>query len=228
MPSKLALLKQEMKKLEDPKKAEFLQRFFKTGKGEYAEGDKLLGISVPPQRKLARKYKDLPLKDVKVLLKSKFHEHRLTALFILRYQYPKNKEEVHNFLLDNRSGINNWDLVDSSAPYITGDYLLNNNRDILYKLAKSNLWDRRIAIMSTYVFIKHNDFKDTLKLCKLLLNDPHDLIHKACGWMLREIGKKDVSVLEKFLDKNNKKMPRTMLRYAIEKLPKQKRLHYMA
>lgn len=205
-------------------------RFFKTGPGDYGAGDKFIGVVVPDQRKIAKKYKDLSLIDLQTLLDSPIHEHRLTALFILIFQFKASPQKIYNFYLKNLKNINNWDLVDSSAPKIMGQYLKDKkNRDILYKLVKSkNLWRRRIAVLTTYTFIKNNDFKDCLKLSKILLNDDHDLIHKATGWMLREIGKIDLSVLLKFLDKNYKKMPRTMLRYSLEKLSETKRQYYLS
>jgi 3-methyladenine DNA glycosylase AlkD len=226
----------EMQSLSSKDQAENLSRFFKTGKGQYGEGDIFLGIKVPVQRNLSKKYKDLKINDVEKLLKSKIHEHRLTALFILIFQYniykkEKNQQkiqEIVNFYLKHKKYVNNWDLVDLSAPKILGDYLLHKKRDILYKLAKSNsLWDKRIAIISTFSFIRNNDFKDCLKLSKLFLNEKHDLMHKAVGWMLREMGKRDINVLYKFLDENYKIMPRTMLRYAIEKFDENKRKYYM-
>lgn len=226
----LVKIKQEMKSLSDPQKAKILQRFFKTGKGQYGEGDIFLGIVVPKQRALVKKYKDLSLKDIESLLHSKVHEHRLTALFILIDQYKRSssKKKIFNFYLKNVKYINNWDLVDLSAPNIVGDYLLGKDRKVLYKLAKSNnLWERRIAILSTLTFIRHNQFNDTLKLAKELLKDDHDLIHKAVGWMLREVGKRDQEVEESFLKKYYQVMPRTMLRYSIERFDEKTRTFYM-
>ncbi len=222
----------ELNSLANPTKAAFLQGFFKTGKGQYAEGDKFLGITVPEQRKIARKYSSLELKELKQVISSPIHEHRLTALEILVMQYEKadekDKGRIVSFYLQNRKHINNWDLVDLSAPYILGDWLVNNDRSILYGLVKSkDLWDRRIAVVSTYAFIRNNDYGDILRLAKLLMKDEHDLIHKAVGWMLREVGKRSEPVLEKFLDRNCKAMPRTMLRYAIERLPKDKRRKFL-
>jgi len=224
-------LKLDLRKEANSEKAKIFQRFFKTGRGEYGEGDIFLGIPVPKQRKIAMKHKLLALKDVQLLLKSKIHEERLTALLILVNNCKKseNKSEIYDFYLKNTKNINNWDLVDFSAHAIIGAYLEDKDRSILYKLAKSsNLWERRIAIISTFHFIKNNDFSDTLKIAEILLNDKHDLIHKAVGWMLREIGKMDISVLENFLKKNYHSMPRTMLRYAIEKFPEKKRKMYLA
>ena len=225
-------IKKEIKKNADPQKAELLQRFFKTGPGQYGEGDIFLGIMVPVQRSIAKKYKDLPLKDIKDLLNSDIHEERLIALFILVEQYKKGdeqkKEDIFTFYHLHRKRINNWDLVDLTAHIISGSYLMDKDKSLLYKLAESkNIWDRRIAIMSTFYFIKNNVFDDALCLAQKLLNDKHDLIHKAVGWMLREIGNRDMNTEEGFLEKNYKKMPRTMLRYAIEKFPENKRLAYL-
>ena len=227
---KLFNLQQELKKLGDSKQAKLLSGFFKTGKGEYGEGDIFLGIKVPVQRKVAKKYADLSLKDTKELLNSKIHEHRLVALFILIEKYKKSekKKEIVDIYLKNTKKINNWDLVDLSAPQILGDFLLDNNRATLYKLAKSkNLWEKRISIVSTWTFIRENQLDDTLKISEILLTDNHDLIHKAVGWMLREVGKKNQAIEEKFLKKHHKTMPRTMLRYAIEKFDENKRKFYM-
>ncbi len=225
-------LKKELKKIASSKQAKILQRFFKTGKGEYGEGDVFLGIKVPVQRKISKKFKDLKLSDLQKLLNSKIHEERLISLFILISQYingdEKIKKKIYNFYLKNTKNINNWDLVDSSAPNIVGNYLLNKPRNILYKLVKSkNLWDRRIAVLATFTFIRNNDFKDIIKIAKTLIKDEHDLIHKATGWMLREVGKRDEKILTQFLNKHIKKMPRTMLRYAIEKLNEEKRKIYL-
>lgn len=225
----LKQLLRELETLADSKKANILSGFFKTGKGQYGEGDMFLGITVPQQRIIAKKYKNLPLKDTETLLKSKTHEHRLIALFILIGHYRRNKEKTVKMYLKNTRYINNWDLVDSSAHLILGDYLEDKDRSILYKLAQSkNLWEKRIAIISTYHFIRRRDFKDTFKISELLLHDPHDLIHKAVGWMLREVGKKDRKAEEKFLQKHYKKMPRTMFRYAIEHFEEKKRKVYLS
>jgi 3-methyladenine DNA glycosylase AlkD len=229
-------VKKELEKLSDPKQAKILQRFFKTRKGEYGEGDIFLGIKVPKQREIAKKFPKLALKEIRKLLDSGVHEHRMIGLFILIANYEKAKKEanepekkkIFDFYLKNAKKINNWDLVDLSAPNIPGDYLLCRKRKILYKLAKSkNLWEKRIAILATYAFIKNNESSDTLKISEMLLKDKHDLIHKAIGWMLREIGKRDLAAEEKFLKKYYKKMPRTMLRYAIEKFPEGKRKFYL-
>ncbi len=221
-------VKSDLRLLSDPKKAQILSRFFKTGKGQYGEGDIFLGISVPNQRKVARKYSDLELNELQKLLNSKIHEHRLTSILILVDKYKKDRKIIFDFYLKNTKNINNWDLVDLSAPNIVGNFLLNSNRKVLYKLVRSNnLWEKRIAILATAAFIKNNDFEDILKISKILINDKHDLIHKALGWMLREVGKKDQEVLEKFLNDHCRQMPRTMLRYAIERFEENKRKSYL-
>ena len=227
MPHKLI---KDLKKLEDKKQAEILQRFFKTGKGQYGEGDVFLGIKVPMQRKVCKGYGDLSLETIQKLLDSRIHEHRLCGLFVLvsKYKKAKNKREIFKFYLKNAKKVNNWDLVDLSAPNIVGDFLLNKDKKVLYNLAKSkNLWEKRIAIVSTWTFIRKGKLKDTLKISEILLKDKHDLIHKAVGWMLREVGKKDMKKLELFIQKNYKDVPRTMLRYAIEKFPEEKRKAYL-
>jgi 3-methyladenine DNA glycosylase AlkD len=225
-------IKKELQHLADPDRAKILQRFFKTGKGEYGEGDIFLGITVPEQRKVAKKYQALSLKQLQALISSKYHEHRLISLMILDIKYSKSdeteKKVIVDFYLKNTKHINNWDLVDLSAYKILGEHLLERDRKILYKLAKSeNIWERRIAIISTFRFIKNNEFKDIFKIAELLLRDEHDLIHKAVGWMLRETGKRNVEIEEAFLKKHYKKMPRTMLRYAIEKFNPDKRRTYL-
>jgi 3-methyladenine DNA glycosylase AlkD len=213
-------------------KANVLQRFFKTGPGEYGEGDIFYGIVVPLQRSIAKKYKDLALADIKVLLDSPVHEERLIGLMILVEQVKKagelKRKEIFNFYHKNRKRINNWDLVDLTADRISGSYLFDKDKSILYRLAESdNIWERRIAVMSTFHFIKNNSFDDALGISEKLLNDKHDLIHKAVGWMLREIGNRDLNTEEGFLLKHYKNMPRTMLRYAIEKFPEPKRQAYL-
>jgi len=228
----LKKLKLEIKKAANPKQAKLLQRFFKTGKGQYGEGDIFLGIKVPVQRAIAKKYTDIFLVDLTKLIQSKIHEQRMIALFILIDKNKKandqDKKNIFNIYLENTKHINNWDLVDLSAPNIVGQYLLDKKRDLLYKLAKSkNLWQKRISVLSTFTFIRNNQFGDSLKIAKILLLDKHDLIHKAVGWMLREVGKKDQLVEEKFLKKHYQKMPRTMLRYAIEKFSQIKRTYYL-
>lgn len=222
----------DFERLKNSQKAKALQRFFKTGKGEYGEGDVFLGITVPEQRKLVLKYRDLDLNDLQRLLDSKIHEHRLTALLILVEKHKRAKDEekreIVDFYLKNTRNINNWDLVDLSSPHILGEYLLHRNRSILYKLAVSdNLWERRIAILATFWFIRDDDFGDAINIAEKLLTDKQDLIHKALGWMLREAGKRDEKVLEKFLDKHAGRMSRTCLRYAIEKMSEAKRKYYL-
>ncbi len=228
----LSLIKKEIKKRANPEQASILQRFFKTGKGEYGEGDVFYGIKVPEQRKIAKQFKDLSFTDLKSLLNSKIHEERLIAAFILVEQYKKGddkkKKAVFDFYLKNKKGINNWDLVDLSAPQIIGEHLLDKEKDLLYKFAHSkNLWEKRISVLSTFTFIRNHFFEDTLSISEILLNDKHDLIQKAVGWMLREIGKRDLITEKEFLQKYYKTMPRTMLRYAIEKFPEEKRKAYL-
>lgn len=229
----LEKFKAEYKKLANPTQAKVLQGFFKTGPGQYGEGDIFLGIKTPVQREAIKKYYDLSLPDLQELLNSKIHEHRLSAVFILVKQFEKGDESVrqkiYKFYLKNTHNINNWDLVDLSAPNIVGHYLLAKNREILYTLVKSkNLWERRIAVLATLTFLRQKDFKDILKIAEILLKDGHDLIHKAVGWMLREAGKRTGTVgLKKFLDKNHKSMPRTALRYALERLSPAEKKHYL-
>ena len=225
-------LKKELSSLADKKQALILSRFFKTGRGEYGEGDVFLGIKVPMQRKVAAKYAKLGLKDIKALLGSKIHEYRLVGLVILVNKYKEaeagDKKKFFDFYIKNTGSINNWDLVDITCHHIVGDYLAARPRTVLYKLARSkDLWEKRIAIISTFAFIRNNDFNDTLKISEILLPDEHDLIHKAVGWMLREVGKRDQKTEEEFLIKHYKTMPRTMLRYAIERFPDEKRKFYM-
>ena len=230
--SDLEKIKKELKRSSNSEQAKILQRFFKTKKGEYGEGDIFLGIKVPMQRQIAKKYKSLRLKKIKNLLNSKIHAYRFTALLLLIDKYEKadekEKKKIFDFYLSNTKNINNWDLVDISAPKIVGKFLIDKEKNILYKLAKSkNLWEKRIAIIAAFTFIKNNDLKDTLKISRILLNDEHDLIHKAVGWMLREVGKRNQKVEEEFLSKHYKKMPRTMLRYSIEKFSEKKRKKYL-
>ena len=211
-----------------------LSRFFKTGKGQYGEGDLFLGITVPISRKIAQKYSEIEFTEIQELIKNKYHEVRLISLLLLVHKYKKSnkdfeKKKIYNFYLKNTKYINNWDLVDLSAHYIVGDYLLNKDRKILEKLAKSkNIWERRISIISTFAFIYKDESDWTFKIVKLLINDEHDLIQKACGWMLREVGKRvSERDLINFLDQHSHKMPRTMLRYSIERLPTKIRLYYL-
>ena len=225
-------LREILKKESNPEQAKIHQRFFKTGKGEYAEGDLFYGIKVPAQRKIAKDFYDLPVSETVELLQSKMHEERLVALFILIHKYKNGdetaKKEIYKLYLKNTKFINNWDLIDSSAEHIVGAHLFDKDKSILYKLAKSNsLWERRIAMLSTFHYIKKNELAETFKIAELLLNDKHDLIHKAVGWMLREAGKRDFKAEEDFLKKRYQKMPRTMLRYAIEKFPENLRQKYL-
>ncbi len=216
----------------NPQNAKLLQGFFKTGPGEYGEGDIFIGVKVPQTRSVAKAFHVAPMKEVLGLLKSKIHEERLLALILLVNQYAhgdqKTKNAIFNAYLRNTRYINNWDLVDLSAPQIIGDHLLTRDRSILLTLARSrNIWKRRIGVLATFRFIKEKDFPDSLAIAEMLLNDGHDLIHKAVGWMLREIGKREVAVLETFLLRHYKTMPRTMLRYAIERFPENKRQGYL-
>lgn len=245
-------LKKDVKKVSNPKKAEFVARYFKTGKGEYGEGDVFVGVTVPDCRTIAQKYRDLQISELELLLHSKIHEERLIALMILVIQFEScleiDKERIFKFYLKNTKYVNNWDLVDSSADHIVGGYLMSlraqrgnlkpkeiasssstPRNDVLFKLARSkNIWERRIAIIATYTFIKQNQFDETLKISEMLLTDTHDLIHKAVGWMLREIGKKDKKVLEHFLRIHKGKIPRTTLRYAIERFPQDVRIVHLS
>ena len=226
-------VRKELKSMADPDKAAILQRYFKTGLGQYGEGDIFIGVTVPQSRKVAKKFSQLQLVEVKTLLYSRIHEERLVALLILVWRYSsalssrEEKEEIVKFYLENIKQVNNWDLVDLSAPNILGAHLIDRDRRLLYRLARSeNVWERRIAILATYHFIRNGDFSDTLKIAEILLQDRHDLIHKAAGWMLREVGKRDVASEQAFLEKHLGVMPRTMLRYAIERLPESKRRRY--
>jgi 3-methyladenine DNA glycosylase AlkD len=218
--------------LANPAKAQFLARFFKTGKGQYAEGDRFLGITAPVLRQLARQFRQLSLRDCTRLLDSPYNEERLLSLLILVERYRTGnagvKKMVYRLYVKERKRINNWNLVDASAPYILGAHLLQRDRSMLHRLVHSrSLWDRRIAVVATFAFIRENDFGDTLKLTEQLLADEHDLMHKACGWMLREAGKRGPAVLEDFLRRHYRAMPRTMLRYAIERFPAAKRKRYL-
>jgi 3-methyladenine DNA glycosylase AlkD len=223
----------EIESKKDKKKAKILAGFFKTGAGQYGEGDIFWGLTVPVSRKIVKKHENISKTEIASLLKSKVHEVRLIALFILVFQYKKSstkqKKEIVDFYLKNTKYINNWDLVDLSAPSILGDYLTNNgNKNILLKLTKSkNLWEQRIAIVATYSLIKKGELWYTFKIAKIFFKHDHDLIHKATGWMLREAGKKDEKALREFLDNNFSQMPRTMLRYAIEKFREDVRLMYL-
>lgn len=230
----LSLLRAELKNLANPEKAVFLSRFFKTKEGEYGYGDIFLGIIVPQSRKIAIKYKNLPFSDITELLKSQIHEERLVALVILVEQFknvsPEKQKQIYDFYLESTKYINNWDLVDLSADKIVGGYLLDKkDRSILVNLAHSkNMWERRIAIIATFQFIKEKEHSDTFKIAEILLSDKNDLIQKAVGWMLREVGKRvDEKAEYEFLDKHYKNMGRTALRYAIERFPEKTRLSYL-
>lgn len=222
---------QVIRELQENAKAEIAAhsaQFFKAQPGGYGEGDQFYGIRVPVQRKIARRFRELSLDEVEVLLKHPVHEARLTGVFILIGHYKKGDEKIRENIvrlyLSNLEAVNNWDLVDSSCPYILGPYLMRNNRQVLYDFSKSdNLWKRRIAIITCFHFIKNCDFTDALAICETLLHDHHDLIHKAAGWMLREIGNRDTDAALQFLRKHHATMPRTMLRYAIEKFDPEKR-----
>jgi 3-methyladenine DNA glycosylase AlkD len=208
------------------------QRFFKTGPGEYGEGDVFIGVRVPVIRKVAKEFRDLPLNEFENLLRSDIHEERLLALVILVSQFKKSdgpvRRRIYDVYLGNTEHINNWDLVDVSAPQIVGAYLEDRSRRPLYRLVKSSsLWERRIAILATFHFIRQSDFDDTIRISTMLIKDKEDLIHKAVGWMLREVGKRDLSTEEAFLNEHAAILPRTMLRYAIEKFSKQKRRLYI-
>ena len=230
----LEQLKKEMDSLATPERAAASKRFFKTGKGQYAEGDEFIGINLPDQRKVAKRYStELRLDDLETLLQSKVHEHRLTALIMMVLQFNKaknaeTKKTIIDVYLANLAGVNNWNLVDTSAYSLLGAYLLDQPKTLLYDLANSgDLWKQRIAIIATLHFIKQNRFNDTLAIAEILLQHPHDLIHKATGWMLREVGERNLDVELNFLKQHYRKMPRTMLRYAIEKLEPQLKNSFM-
>ena len=225
-------IRDEIRKLGNQRDAEILQRFFKTGPGEYGEGDVFIGVRVPIIRKLTKKHANLPLRDVRTLLKSRIHEERLLALLLLVRRYAggtdTEQKRIYDLYLKNTRYINNWDLVDLTADHVVGVYLLNRSKKPLRILAKStDLWERRIAILATFHYIKRGQFTETLRTARTLLHDDHDLIHKAVGWMLREVGKRDQDAEETFLKKHYKTMPRTMLRYAIERFPEPKRQRYL-
>ena len=219
---------QRLHQLANPDKAAILQRFFKTDPGQYGEGDIFLGINAPVLKALVKKYKNISVAEAEELLHSDIHEQRALALQFWARLYaqkiPDNKELIYQRYLANTEWINNWDLVDVTASHIVGNHLLHRDRKILYRLAKSgSLWDRRISIIATHHFIRNHDFADTLKIAAMLINDDEDLMHKAVGWMLREVGNRELPPLEEFLEKHYQQMPRTMLRYAIEKFPEAKR-----
>lgn len=232
--TKLLSLKKELQQQADPEKAAFLPQFFKAYPGGYGEGDHFIGVKVPEQRRLAKKYvKHLSLAEVIQLLQEPIHEYRQTALFMLvklfkRAENEAKQEKIVRIYLEQTAYINNWDLVDSSAEKILGAYLWSKPKDTLYLLARSNnLWEQRIAMIATFYFIKQGFFSDTLQIAELLLQHPHDLIHKAVGWMLREVGKRDYQVEYDFLKQHYQVMPRTMLRYAIEKFPPEVRQQFL-
>jgi len=226
-------VKKEIKKLANPVQAKLLLKFFKTAVGEYGEGDIFLGIKVPEERKVAKRFwKEINLEETQELLKSKIHEERFISLLILIEKYregnEREREKIFSTYINSTKWINNWDLVDVTCPKIVGDYLLDKKRDVLYEFARSeNLWKKRISIISTFAFIKKGEFEDTINIAKILLKDKHDLIHKAVGWALREVGKKKEKLLIDFLEKHYKEMPRTMVRYSIEKLDEKRRKDYL-
>ncbi len=230
---KAAQILKELKAYQDLDKKEILMRFFKTGKGEYGEGDQFLGVTVPYSRAIAKVFRALPWQELSKVLQSKWHEMRLVALLILVEKFKKadakEKVKIIKFYLEHTQFINNWDLVDLSVYKILGEFLREDrDRKILYRLARSkNLWERRMSVIATFAFIRQADFSDVIKISKILLNDSHDLIHKAVGWMLREVGKRDEVKLKEFLDLHASDMPRTMLRYAIEKLSAKDRKYYL-
>lgn len=225
-------IRRQLRALANPGKAKMLQSFFKTGPGEYGEGDRFLGLTVPQLRRIAHASSGLSVGEAGKLLRSPIHEERLVALLILVRQFSRGNEReragIYRFYFRNARRVNNWDLVDLTAPGIVGSFLMNRSRKPLYRLARSpNLWERRIAILSTQHFIRNRDFADTLRIAAILVRDEHDLIHKAVGWMLREVGKRDLAAEERFLRRYHRLMPRTMLRYAIERFPEKKRLAYL-
>lgn len=226
-------VREALRDASDPEKAAFYPTFFKAGKGEYAEGDRFIGVVVPEQRKIAKRFRELPMRGVQSLLKDPFHECRLTGLLILAEKFRRGDEDERARIVDCYIGhldwVNNWDLVDSSAYPILGAWLIDRDRGILGELARSgHLWRQRVAIIATLAFIKADEYDDTLEIADLLLHHEHDLIHKAVGWMLREVGQRNQEVEEGFLLTRYKGMPRTMLRYAIEKFPEERRKAYLS
>ena len=229
----LAAVRRDIRALGSPERAKHSLRFFRTGPGEYGEGDKFLGLSVPEMRAIAKRYRDLGHKQVLELLQSEWHEDRVVALLLLVEGYKRGddagRHKIHRAYLSNTARINNWDLVDMSAGQVVGGHLDVSEISLLEKLARSkDLWERRIAIVATFHFIKQDQLEPTLRIADMLLQDSHDLIHKAVGWMLREVGKKDRKALDRFLSKRYGTMPRTMLRYAIERHPEATRKRYLA
>ncbi len=225
-------IQRELRARASPETAALLQGFFKTGRGQYGEGDVFLGIKVPVLRVLAKQHGHVDQQGIQTLLDSKYHEERMLALLLLMQHYLRadeaGKQAAFELYLANTHRVNNWDLVDVSAPHIVGRHLDSRPRKLLRQLARSSLlWERRIAIVATAWFIRLHEFDDTLRIAKTLLHDEHDLMHKAVGWMLREIGKRDLAVEESFLKNHYRVMPRTMLRYAIERFPEAKRRDYL-
>ena len=232
MNNQVANIKYEIRKLSNKKTAKHSQRFFKTGKGQYGEGDIFLGIRVPVLRKIAKKFRRISLAEVSKLLESKFHEERLLSILMLVNLFKSGDEDdqelIYELYLDKTKFINNWDIVDISAGNIVGAFLFEKDKAPLYRLVFSeNLWERRIAIVATFYFIRNDEFDDTLKIAEILFTDKEDLIHKAVGWMLREVGKRVIEIEEEFLEEHYLKMPRTMLRYAIERFPETRRKMYL-
>lgn len=232
MKNELQNLRKRLKQKSSKEQANILQRFFKTGPGEYGEGDIFIGLKVPQIRETVKEFSEIRLGDIQKLVSSNIHEERLTGLLILVSQYKKGseaeKEKIFKFYLRNTKNINNWDLIDLTAEHIVGAFLFERDRSILFNLARSaSLWERRISVLSCFHYIKQNSFETALQIAEILLNDKHDLIHKAVGWMLREIGKINLQTEEDFLKKHYMNMPRTMLRYAIEKFPERKRQAYL-
>lgn len=227
-----AFILSELLSMANPEKAAFLQGFFKTGPGQYAEGDVFLGLVAPLTRSIAKANKKTPLDELQILIESKYHEARLCALLIVVEQFKKatgaERKKLYDFYLDNAGRINNWDLVDVTCPYVVGLYLLDKDRSRLYELAESEcLWEQRIAMVSTVTFIRNREFTDTLALAEKLMTHKHDLMHKAVGWMLREVGKKDRETLTEFLEEYATRLPRTALRYAIEHYPEEQRQYFL-
>lgn len=225
-------LRKELKNHANPEQAKLLQRYFKTGKGEYGEGDKFLGLRVWEVRKAAKQFEGMAFEEIEKSLGSAFHEERLAALLVLVRKFDKGsgeeRKKIFDFYLANAKSVNNWDLVDLTAPNIVGNWLLERDKGTLFRLAASDsVWERRISVLATFAFIREGAFGEALKIAEMLLHDRHDLIHKAVGWMLREIGKRDLAAEERFLKKHYREMPRTMLRYAIEKFPEPKRKAYL-
>ena len=232
MSNQVSDIKNEMRKIANKEIAEHSQRFFKTGKGQHGEGDIFLGIRVPVLRKIAKKFRRISLSEVSKLLESKFHEERLLSILMLVNLFKSGGEDdqelIYELYLDKTRFINNWNIVDISAGNIVGEFLFEKDKAPLYHLVFSeNLWERRIAIVATFYFIKNYEFNDTLKIAEILFTDKEDLIHKAVGWMLREVGKREIKIEEEFLEEHYLKMPRTMLRYAIERFPETRRKMYL-